>query len=370
MESIDQRGSAQTKPSVEQFGRPLSPIGSSCSGRTVQHKKVDSFSDTSFVSTVSFAGLPSRVPSEVRTRRPSSSFNLTSNAVDVSPTRHSVSVNDLHRPSFASMISSRFNSAFDGERRDSVLVNVQEIECNSPGGSISPLQLDGSEERESQFDTISLSLPAEDDRSVEEAESPPEDKPFRRWMSTLRRKKHQEPSATTPRQVRWTLDDFEKRAPSPLKPRPVRHQKSSSWGSSIGFVTAVKSATATLASTSMATLSRHGSAWKRRQQQSSVLSATERRPSIDAQISAMDEAANLRSRKRREKLEELIRTEESYVADLKALSNVSTKMLVISCLRSQLTFAGLFHAAWTSDSEYNVRSFDGAEDDRRNLTVA
>jgi hypothetical protein len=37
----------------------------------------------------------------------------------------------------------------------------------------------------------------------------------------------------------------------------------------------------------------------------------------------MDISASLRSRKRREKLEELIRTEESYVADLKALSDVS-----------------------------------------------
>jgi hypothetical protein len=38
----------------------------------------------------------------------------------------------------------------------------------------------------------------------------------------------------------------------------------------------------------------------------------------------MDEGARQRARKRREKLEELIRTEESYVADVKALSNVRT----------------------------------------------
>ncbi|WPH04829.1 Hypothetical protein R9X50_00772600 [Acrodontium crateriforme] len=179
----------------------------------------------------------------------------------------------------------------------------------------------------SRFDAISLSVSTKDDSLDIKAESPPEDKPFRRWMSTLRRKKHKDPCTTTPRQVRWTLDDFETRAPSPLKPRPVRHQKSSSWGSSIGFVTAVKSATATLASTSMATLSRHGSAWRRRQQPNSMLSSSERRPSIDAQISAMDEPANMRSRKRREKLDELIRTEESYVADLKALFNAYFTLL-------------------------------------------
>jgi hypothetical protein len=37
----------------------------------------------------------------------------------------------------------------------------------------------------------------------------------------------------------------------------------------------------------------------------------------------LDDAAKQRSRKRRAKLEELIRTEENYVADLKSLSNVS-----------------------------------------------
>jgi hypothetical protein len=51
------------------------------------------------------------------------------------------------------------------------------------------------------------------------------------------------------------------------------------------------------------------------------MSGSDPRPSIDTQRSVLDEASKLRSRKRREKLEELIRTEESYVADLRALSN-------------------------------------------------
>jgi len=68
---------------------------------------------------------------------------------------------------------------------------------------------------------------------------------------------------------------------------------------------------------------------RRAQQHSSVLSGSEPRPSVDTQRSVIDEAARLRSRKRREKLEEFIRTEESYVADLKALSNVCALVTVL-----------------------------------------
>jgi len=126
----------------------------------------------------------------------------------------------------------------------------------------------------------------------------------------------------TPRSQRWTLDDFERKVASPTKRRPARHEKSSSYASSTGFVTAVRSATATIASASVATISRRNSRLRRAQQHSSVLSGSDPRPSVDTQRSIIDEAARQRSRKRREKLEELIRTEESYVADLKALSNV------------------------------------------------
>ena len=89
------------------------------------------------------------------------------------------------------------------------------------------------------------------------------------------------------------------------------------------FVTAVRSATATLASASIATLSRRTTKWRRGQQRSSLVSDREPRPSIDSVRSVIDEAAKQRSRKRREKIEELIRTEENYVADVKALSNAS-----------------------------------------------
>ncbi|SMR50725.1 unnamed protein product [Zymoseptoria tritici ST99CH_1E4] len=147
---------------------------------------------------------------------------------------------------------------------------------------------------------------------------------FSRWVSKLRRKRHNHPQLLSPRKERWTLDDFDTRAASPGQQylSPGRHYHSDSQGSSVRFVTAVRSATATLASASMATLSRRTTRFRRGHQRSSIVSGSEIRLSIESRRSIIDEAAKQRARKRREKLEELIRTEESYVADVKALSNV------------------------------------------------
>lgn len=161
-----------------------------------------------------------------------------------------------------------------------------------------------------------------DTASLDDFLESPEPKTFRRWISTLRRKKLQAPLPLTPRTQRWTLDDFESRCASPVMPRRSQHQQSDSHTSSLAFVTAFKSVTATVASASIATLSRRNSKWRRGQQHSSLFSASDPRPSVDTQRSVMDDAAKQRSLKRREKLEELLRTEEGYVADLKALSNV------------------------------------------------
>lgn len=108
-------------------------------------------------------------------------------------------------------------------------------------------------------------------------------------------------------------DDLSRRFYSPLTKRCFKHNRQSNSASessgSLGFITGIKSATISLASASIA---------RRKQNRSSTASA-DPRPSIDEII---DDAGRLRSRKRREKLEELIKTEESYVADLRALANV------------------------------------------------
>jgi hypothetical protein len=151
-----------------------------------------------------------------------------------------------------------------------------------------------------------------------------EARPFRRWLSTLRRRRSQDPKTLVPRKERWTLDDFDTGPKKKQFQGHSHHRQSHSNSSSLAFVTAVKPATATLASASIAAVSRRGAAGKSGCDRDLASLHHDFRPSIDGVLSTTDISARLRSRKRREKLEELIRTEESYVADLKALSDVST----------------------------------------------
>lgn len=111
-----------------------------------------------------------------------------------------------------------------------------------------------------------------------------ESAPFKKWMDTLRRRGTDGPSST------------------PVLHRR-QHRKSDSVASSIGFITDVKAASVSLAGTSIAQPSSLGTA-------------------SSGQMALADESARHRSRKRREKIEELVRTEENYVADLRALNNV------------------------------------------------
>jgi hypothetical protein len=188
---------------------------------------------------------------------------------------------------------------------------------------------------------LHANLLGEDATSDEEPQ-----KPFQRWVSTLRRRKRQQTvPLVTSRSERWCLDDFD----TAVLPRSP-HARSDSGTSSIGIIAGVKSATVTLASVSIAPLSRRASKWRRTHNRSSILSASDPRPSVDTQRSILDEAGKLRSRKRREKLEELIRTEESYVADLKALSNVC--MLPVVCdllltIQAYFTLLGHHHPTST-----------------------
>lgn len=155
--------------------------------------------------------------------------------------------------------------------------------------------------------------------------------PFRRWVDTIHRKKTQRQKTLRPREERWSLDDFEDRPAKDtvLLQSPVhrRHRKSTSWASS-GFVTAMKSASISLATLSVAPHSRRarGSTLIRSSNRSSRLSRSFNRPSLDeSSVSGptIDEAARERATKRRRTLEELVDSEESYVADLKVLVNVS-----------------------------------------------
>ncbi|KAL8787961.1 MAG: hypothetical protein Q9195_007549 [Heterodermia aff. obscurata] len=161
--------------------------------------------------------------------------------------------------------------------------------------------------------------------------------PFRRWMRSLRYKSPSTKSLSGKnslkvRDDRWSLDDFEespviKSAPISAKQR-TRHKKTSSWSSG-GLVTAVKSATVGLAAPQSPKAKRLS--LLRSSLRSSGTSQATVRGSFDSQSSprVMDSAAWERARQRRRTLEEIVQSEESYVADLKVLVNVG--VLGISC---------------------------------------
>ena len=114
---------------------------------------------------------------------------------------------------------------------------------------------------------------------------------------------------------------------SPAARSTARHKKSSS-GSSFGFVTAVKSASISLASFSVAPRSRKtGVSSRHHRTDPSSKASNVGRLSEDSSYIArgivIDQAVMNRLLQRRRVLEEIINTEESYVADVKFLMNVS-----------------------------------------------
>lgn len=317
---------------TESAGRSCSSVPSAGSNGKVQHDRFRSIS-TSSLSSVGSYFLPSlRRRAESSSTPPRSTSSINFNKIRSQLDRSNASVSNSRRTSFASSAvtgsRARSESVSTVEPNDVRLNGLVEHELDTvekDEGNFSEALCEADEQEDDDEDTtlrLALETPIVDDASssVHSQPSPP----FRRWVSRLRRKRQRFLPVVSPRKERWTLDDFDSRPPSPLKPFHS-HKKSGSQASSIRFVTAIRSATATLASASIATVSRRTGKWRRGQQRSSVISSDrEVRPSMDSTRSVIDEAAKQRSRKRREKLEELIRTEESYVADVKALSDVGS----------------------------------------------
>lgn len=163
-----------------------------------------------------------------------------------------------------------------------------------------------------------------------EASSSSLHQPFSRWMNTLRMKKAAYKRHIRPRLDALMITHASQSVVTSPDPSIRGHRKSGSWASSVNFITAVKSATMTVASASIAPLSRSASkrsSHPRLYRGSSGLFDSEPRFSTESGRPSLsliiDDAARQRAKKRREKIEELIKTEESYLSDLKALSNVS-----------------------------------------------
>ena len=238
---------------------------------------------------------------------------------------------------------------------------LEDIDLNSRYGEVSQRSSNGSESGYSPNHGLSFELQAKETLSTKihgAASCRPSivvtdaaAHPIRRFLSTLRHGHLKSKRALSVRKERWSLDDFDEdqpvTSPQQRQVRPSGHKKTSSWASS-GFVTAVKSAT-----TSIGTLSAPQSQLSRRlaplrnSKRSSKLSQVTNRESVNGNNDTnpmVDEAAWDRALQRRRTLEELVSSEESYIADLKVLKNVSIIFRVqpsnnlIKCL-------GLFYPA-------------------------
>lgn len=151
------------------------------------------------------------------------------------------------------------------------------------------------------------------------------ERPFNKWMKSLQRRGTQR-WKTVSCDMGGTVLDPELFDTSGIQKRSA-HKKSSS-GSSFGFVTAVKSASISLASFSAAPRSRRTGVSSRQQRtdRSSKASNVGRLSEDSSYIARgiiIDQAVTNRLLQRRRVLEEIINTEESYLADVRFLMNVS-----------------------------------------------
>ncbi|KAK0383235.1 hypothetical protein NLU13_9148 [Sarocladium strictum] len=160
-----------------------------------------------------------------------------------------------------------------------------------------------------------------------------EKRSFNRWMKSLRRRAVHSSSAQS------IVSGLALELESPGYPSQVevvqasRHRKMSS-DSSLAFITAVRSASVSLASMSAVARSKRThprSLARSRTDRSSRASFTAHRISEDSalqeQYTVPDIASVQRSAQRRRILEELINTEESYIGDLRFLMNVYITIL-------------------------------------------
>jgi hypothetical protein len=157
--------------------------------------------------------------------------------------------------------------------------------------------------------------------------TPPKPQPFRRWISILRRRHIQRHQEHVPESTRMSLDTTKINSSLqfliPQLQQSTR-RTSGSMSSSMGCVTIMKSASITIAGTSIAPRSDMGAYRTRLGNRSSNYS--EARRSMESHRGALgpviDEGAWLRSLQRRKVVEELVASEEGYIADLKVLINV------------------------------------------------
>ncbi|KIW08936.1 uncharacterized protein PV09_00852 [Verruconis gallopava] len=150
-------------------------------------------------------------------------------------------------------------------------------------------------------------------------EQPVIQSPFKRWLSTLRRRHSL--GTFMPDRDPW----LDRTSTSRLG-----HHKASSFSSSIGFLTAVKSANLTLAGTSIAPTSKHGRKPHVNSDNTSI-SCHGPRASVESNTGSieptLDGQAWFRSIQRRNIVDEILSSEESYISDMKAMIHIYFTLL-------------------------------------------
>ncbi|KAL7938941.1 hypothetical protein V8C35DRAFT_328821 [Trichoderma chlorosporum] len=158
---------------------------------------------------------------------------------------------------------------------------------------------------------------------------------FHKWMRTIHRRAQHRPTRSE-ESIGFLQPTFDHDVHSRITHWRRTHHRQSSSGSSFAFVSAVRSASASLASVSVSAVARS----RRNAPRSQGFSTTERssrasisgpRASEDSGLlenhSLADLAAMERSLQRRRVLEELISTEEGYIGDIRFLMNVYVTIL-------------------------------------------
>ena len=196
----------------------------------------------------------------------------------------------------------------------------------------SPLPNDSSLESTSN-EVVELDAPTTESTGIQ---SKPQ--PFRRWISVLRRRHIQRRREHVPEDIQIPFDTTNENTTLHnlrSRQRSSVRRTSGSMSSSMGCVTVVKSASITIASTSIAPRSDVG-AYGRTRLGNRSSNHSEARRSMESHGGALgpiiDEGAWLRSLQRRKVVEELVASEESYIADLKVLINVSCIPVIFSML--------------------------------------
>lgn len=242
-----------------------------------------------------------------------SSLQITTEAIRKTPVPH-----------LSSLTAARTDPNIDYDSTDSP--NIDEDETWKTLDNIAAIGLTLEKDEDdllSQSVELPSSLPGGEIQSADGREPPPHTvRPFHKWMKTLQRRARR-PSVHEGEEWR---EAFPSSAHGNGTFRPATHRNSSS-SSSFDFVAAVKSASVSLASTSVMTRR------KRRTGHSSYATDWSSRASMSAPRCSEDStcfesslvvdlAVHERLLQRRRILEELISTEECYIGDVKFLMNV------------------------------------------------